>query len=55
MDGLVCGGPVAITPRLFTEADDRWDCTVCPSWGTISERKDEPQAEQDERRESDET
>lgn len=42
---MVCGGPVIITPRLFPEAPDRWDCPQCGTWGitayakTVREKK----------------
>lgn len=54
MDCLICGGPVVITPRLFAEADDRWDCLRCSACGTVSERKDAPKPEEshDEPKES---
>ena len=48
MKCMVCGGPVAITPHLFPEADDRWDCLTCGTWGTISERRDETTAEEND-------
>ncbi len=32
---LLCGAPAIITPSLIG-GNDRWDCTACAAWGTVS-------------------